>query len=124
MGTKLFQALRRPRLLAIATRRTSMVLLVPRVVGAEIVKASPTLTPSFSAWFSNSRIVPGWARSSRRPLAISRTVENLGSVLMSMPVTPSWVEPVSEMTFAHPRPRWTANSISGTVFFTTSSTFW
>ena len=42
---------------AIATTRTSMVLFVPRVVGAEIVSASPTFTPSFSAWLSKIRIV-------------------------------------------------------------------
>ena len=56
---KQFQVLSSPRLCAMATTRTSMVLLVPRVVGAEMVSASPTLTPSFSAWFSKIRIVPG-----------------------------------------------------------------
>ena len=98
-------------------------LLVPRVVGAEIVSASPTFTPSFSAWLSNSRIVPGCARSFRLPLTICSTEANLGSLRMSMPVTPACMEPVSDTSLAQPRPRWTAKAISGTVFFTTSSTF-
>ena len=87
-----------------ATTRTSMVLLVPRVVGAEIVIASPTLTPSFSAWLSKMRMVPGWARSSSFPLTSCSTEANLGSLVMSMPVIPSCIEPVSETILAQPRP--------------------
>ena len=97
-------------------------LFVPRVVGAEMVTASPTLTPSFSAWLSKIRIVPGWARSSSLPLTSWRTEANFGSLRTSMPVTPICIEPVSETILAQPRPRWTTNSISGTVFLATSIT--
>ncbi len=75
-----------------ATTRTSMVLLVPRVVGAEMVSASPTLTPSFSAWLSKIRIVPGCARSSSLPLTDRSTDANSGSLVMSMPVMPSCID--------------------------------
>ena len=105
MGMNEFQLLSSPRLCAIATTRTSMVLLVPRVVGAEMVSASPTLTPSLSDWLSKRRMVPGCLRSSSLPLTILRTDENFGSRAMSMPVTPSCIEPVSEMILAQPRPR-------------------
>ena len=40
-----------------------------------------------------------------------------------MPLIPACIEPVSEITFAQPRPRWTAKSSSGTAGLTTSSTF-
>ena len=120
---KQFQVLSRPRLWAIATTRTSIVLFVPRVVGAEIVSASPTLTPSFSDWLSKIRIVPGCARSSSLPLTSWSTEANFGSLRTSMPVMPSCIEPVSETILAQPRPRWTANAISGTAFSATASTF-
>jgi len=107
MGMNEFHVLRRPRLWAMATTRTSSVLLVPRVVGAEMVTASPTLTPSLSAWLSKMRIVPGSARSSILPLTSCSTEANLGSLLTSMPVMPICIEPVSETTLAQPRPRWT-----------------
>jgi len=105
--------LSRPMPLAIATTRTSIVLFVARVVGAEYVSASPTLTPSFSAWLSKMSAVPGCARSSSLPLMICSTEANFGSFLMSMPPTPSCSEPVSETTLAQPRPRWMTNSASG-----------
>ena len=41
-------------------------------------EASPTLTPSFSAWLSKIRIVPGWARSSSLPLVRCSTFGELG----------------------------------------------
>ncbi len=109
---------------AIATTRTSMVLFTPRVVGAEIVSASPTFTFSFSAWFSKIRIVPGSARSSSLPLVICRTWGMRGSWRMSMPLMPTCIEPVSETSFAQPRPRSTAKAISGSDFFATSSACW
>ena len=73
-------------------------------------EASPTLTSSFSSCFSNTRMVPGCARSSMLPLLMLSTSLNSGSVLMSMPLIPACIDPLSEMTLAQPRPRWTAKS--------------
>jgi len=117
---KTFQLLSRPIPLAMATTRRSMVLLAPRVVGADTVSASPTLTSSFSAWLSKIITVPGCSRSSIFPLMIRSTCLNSGSSRMSMPPMPTCIDPVSEMALAQPRPRWTANSISGRAFLATS----
>ena len=55
---------------------------------------------------------------------ICSTCAICGSLLMSMPLMPTCIEPVSDTIFAQPRPRSTAKAISGTAFLTTSSTFW
>jgi len=47
-----------------------------------------------------------------------------GSVWMSTPLMPTCIEPVSDTSFAQPRPRSTANAISGSDFVATSSACW
>ena len=86
---------------AIATTRTSMVLLVPRVVGAEMVSASPTLTPSFSAWLSKIRIVPGCARSSSLPLTM---LQHLRELRLALDVDAADAEPASSPCRRSPWP--------------------
>ena len=95
-GTNTFHLLISPTSLAMATTRTSMVLLTPRVVWALMVMASPTFTCSFSSCFSNTSTVLGWLRSSMLPEVMVSTFLNAGSFLMSMPLMPACIDPWSD----------------------------
>ena len=88
-GTMVLNLLMMPMSLAMATMRQSTVLAAPRLVCAESVTASPTLTLSRSTCDSNSIIVLGSAKSSMRPLTTLITRLKSDSLLISIPVTPA-----------------------------------
>ncbi len=87
---KTLKELSRPMFVAMAATRTSTVLLMPRMVGAESVSVSPTFTPSFLACSSKSSDGVGLGEVVERALAHLHHLAEARLVgAMSMPPMPT-----------------------------------